>query len=316
MLIFTLVSCTQNKNKSNLHQENGLIINVNKDEFKIMQLTDVHLTYGFDYLDRKTFKLINGLITKEEPDIIIVTGDLFMTLYAKSVFKKFIKFIDSYDIPWSITFGNHELEFHKMTTILNVLLNAKTKNLYFNNTDLLEVNDTNGYANFKLEIFNEQKHLMNLYLLDTKANRKDGINDKDNPYDNLSSAQVGWYSDLVMEDKVKSLVFMHTPLRQYLKYEGDERGEKTWPQALDTGFYDAMTNPELGNNKTLGVFVGHDHLNSFAFKLKEKEPLLAYGLTSGYNAYGNHDKGARFITYNFNSEIMDTYLVTDKELNK
>ena len=177
-----------------------------------MQLTDVHLTYGFDHLDRKTFKLIDALIKSEEPDIIIVTGDLFMTLFAKSVFKKFIKFIDSYDIPWSITFGNHEMEFHSMESIVTILLNEKTNNLYFTLNSKLEPGSKHGYSNFKLEIYKEleedkdpkvdkPKKVLNIYLLDSKQNRLDGIKDSRNPYDNISKEQVDWYSEHVKKDR-------------------------------------------------------------------------------------------------------------------
>lgn len=318
VLLFSviLVSCKNTKNiESNsnvlkLSDTDTLKINVETDEVKIMQLTDVHLTYGFDYLDRKTFKLIDKLIEKEEPDIIVVTGDLFMTLSAKSVFKKFIKFIDKYDIPWSIIFGNHEAEFHSMETIVKTLESVKTNNLYFLNNPNLIPSKEDGYSNFRLEIYNNDTHLLNLYLLDSKVNRRDGVKDSRYPYDYLSKDQVNWYEDLVKDDLVKSLAFMHMPLIQFLEYDGPLRGEKSWPQAVDTGFYDVMKKYD----KTLGVFVGHDHLNSFHFKIPGDNILLSYGLSSGYNSYGNVEKGARFITFNNLKQEMKTYTVDGKEV--
>ena len=107
---------------------------------------------------------------------------------------------------------------------------------------------------------------------------------------------------------------MHMPLRQFLEYKGDNRGEPSWPQAIDTGLYDAIMDPEIGNKSTLGLFVGHDHLNSFEFRLQKDGVLLAYGLTSGYNAYGTHDKGARIIKFTRSYSPIITYNVRGKDL--
>lgn len=307
-----LVSCT--KKELVVNETDTIKIDLKKDNIKIMQLTDVHLTYGFDALDKKTYRLIDKLIEVENPDIIIITGDLFMTLYAKPVFKKFIKFIDSYDIPWSLTFGNHESEFHSMESIVKILLNAKTKNLYFLNNPNLIPNKDNGYSNFKLKIMNDDKEILNLYLLDSKVNRRDGIKDNNNPYDYLNGKQVGWYSNHLKEDLVSSLLFVHMPLRQYLLYEGPDRYEKSWPQAEDTKIYEAMTSHEIGLNKALGVFVGHDHLNAFDFYLENDNVMLAYGLSTGYNGYGNRPKGARIIEFNYLDNAINSYIVSDKEI--
>src|SRR5690554_2699459 len=104
-----LTSCNSNITLiDNYNDESIEIFNINKDEVKIMQLTDIHLTYGFDYLDKKTYKLINNLITNENPDVIVITGDLFMSIIAPRLLKDFIKFIEKYKIPWTLTFGNHE----------------------------------------------------------------------------------------------------------------------------------------------------------------------------------------------------------------
>ncbi len=57
--------------------------------------------------------------------------------------------------------------------------------------------------------------------------------------------------------------------------------------------------------KSLGVFVGHDHNNEFSFY--KENILLAYGRSSGYNAYGTYEKGARIIIYDGSN--LNTYLV-------
>jgi hypothetical protein len=156
---------------------------------------------------------------------------------------------------------------------------------------------------------NHDKPILNLYLLDSKANRKDGVVDKRFPYDYVSVEQVAWYQQEAENDVVESLLFVHIPLMEYLEYEESENQEKIWPQGKNTGLFQAMLD---AGTKTRGVFVGHDHLNNFDFLLEGV--LLAYGQASGYNGYGILPKGARVIEYQFESKELQTYLLFDHEV--
>lgn len=312
LTLLTITACNKVKElEDNYNDESFGYIDVGKNDIKIMQLTDVHLSYGFDALDKKTYKLINALVESEKPDVIVITGDLFMSVYAKRILKKFIKFMETFKIPWAYTFGNHEGEYHSMTEIVNVLLNANTKYLNYHYGPKLSDDNTHGYSNYKLKLTNGNYPLLNLYLLDTKANRIDGVVDKDYPYDYLSIEQVNWYNELVKEDIVDSLAFMHIPLMQYELYEG-EKNERVWAQGKDTGFFQAILD---NNKKTLGVFVGHDHENNHTFYLDDI--LLAYGISSGFNAYGeNRSKGARIVNYNYDTKVLTTKAVYRDEVLK
>lgn len=116
IVTFSLVLISCNKEIKIIEYDNDTFgyIDVKKDNVKILQLTDLHLTYGFDYLDRKTYKLIDSLIMYEKPDIIVVTGDIFMSIIGERVLKHFIKTMDKYNVPWTFIFGNHEADYHKI----------------------------------------------------------------------------------------------------------------------------------------------------------------------------------------------------------
>lgn len=306
---FTLFGCkSKDLIKDDYDSVNFGKINIKKDNVKILQLTDLHLTYGYDALDRKTFAMIEKLVAYESPDVIVITGDMFMTVLTKKLFKPFIKFMDKFNIPWTFVFGNHDSEVYPVNDLLNIIYKTKTKNLFFHHGPKLSDDNTHGASNFKLRIVNDDKELLNLYLLDSKKLRTDGINnDPDLIYDYLSEEQVKWYEDEVKNDSVESLMFVHIPLLEFLEYTG-ELGEKIWTQGKNTGIFDKITT----YNKTKGVFVGHDHLNNFAFY--KDGVLLAYGNNSGYNAYGVNDKGARVITYNYETKELATYIILDKEV--
>lgn len=308
-LSILLISCSDKTTIEPYNEDTFGYIDIKKDNIKILQLTDLHLTYGFDYLDKKTFKLIDALVAFENPDLIVVTGDMMMSLLAKNIMKQFINHMESYLIPYTFLFGNHEADYHNIKSIVNTITKMKTKNLYFHPGPILSNDQTHGNSNFKLKITNDNKSILNLYLLDSKANRTDGIKDDDLPYDYVSIDQVNWYQEEVSLDLVQSLLFVHIPLLEYREYTG-QLGEQIWPQGKDTGLFDAI----LNSNKTLGVFVGHDHLNDFEFM--HEGILLAYGRNTGYNAYGIQAKGARVITYDYNTKILETYIVLDSEVMK
>lgn len=300
ILTFTLISCKEKELVDNYSDDLIEKVDITTDSFKVMQVTDLHLSYGFDSNDRKTFKKLSKYIDDEKPDLIVVTGDVAMTIYTKTVIKKMIKFFESKKIPWTITIGNHERDFTSIISVVNLLMNSKTNYLRFHYGPNPSADF--GYSNFKVQITKNNNQFLNIYLMDSKDLRRDGEKGE-NQYDYFSNEQVSWFNDNLSNDTVKSLAFMHMPIVQYENYEGIPN-ETIWPQGKDTGFFDAILN---NDKKTVGIFAGHDHTNNFSFYYKDI--LLAYGISTGYNAYGKK-KGVRMIEVNSDYSI-NTYLVGD-----
>lgn len=311
-LLLILSSCGKNITfEDNYNEETFGIIDIGKNEVKIMQITDLHLSYGFDGFDRKTYKMLKLMIEDEKPDVIVLTGDLMMSVFGKRLLKQFIKFMDQFKIPWGYALGNHEGEYHSMKVIADTLYNSNAKYLYYHYGPKLEDDYSHGYSNYKLKLYNGDNPILNLYILDTKANRTDGIKDDLYPYDYLTESQVSWFSNNLANDTVKSFSFMHIPLLQFEDYKG-EKNEHIWAQGKDTGFFDAIL---ANGKKNLGVFVGHDHMNNHEFI--HSDIMLGYGVSSGFNAYGgNGTKGARFIVYDYDNDSFETYIKFYNEVAK
>ncbi len=220
------------------------------DTLKILQITDLHLTYGIDDRDRKTFQLIKNLAVSDDYDLIVITGDLTMSPSAPTLFKSLINHMESLEIPWTFIFGNHETDYHDYSDFISRI--PETEYLMFKVGP--EITD-GGYGNFKIEFTKNDQPFYNAYFLDSKAER-DVYTEEEGEYDYLSLAQVSWYEDQVALDTVESLVFMHIPLRQYIDpetYVGVFREKMVYAQGVDTGFFDAM----VTYNKSKAVFVGH-----------------------------------------------------------
>lgn len=276
------------------------------DGLKILQVTDLHLSFGIDSYDQKTYQLIKDLANADDYDLIVITGDLTMSPSAPQLISQLIKQMESIQIPWTFVFGNHEADFNSYEELL-AKIDVPTEYMVFKVGP--ELTD-GGYGNFKIEFTKNNLPFYNAYFLDSKAERAI-YTEEEGEYDYLSTAQVQWYDDLVSQDTVDSLAFMHIPLRQYMNpitYTGVFNEDKVYAQGVDTGFFDAM----VAYGKTKGVFVGHDHKNDFY--LTKDGIILAYGRATGYNAYGNLELGGRKITIS-STGVLTTTVILESEVN-
>ncbi|MDO9629099.1 MAG: metallophosphoesterase [Acholeplasmataceae bacterium] len=280
-------------------------LEIKGETLKILQVTDLHLAYGIDHRDRKTFDLIKNLANSDDYDLIVITGDLTMSPSAPRLFRKLISHMESLEIPWTFVFGNHETDFHTYEDFISSI--PETEYLIFKVGPEIE---DGGYGNFKIEFTKNNIPFYNAYFLDSKAERTT-YTEEEGEYDYLSYAQVEWYENQVQHDLVDSLVFMHIPLRQFIdpeNYVGIFREDKVYAQGVDTGFFDAM----VTHGKSKAVFVGHDHLNDFYLMMDQI--MLAYGRATGYNGYGNLEKGGRHIEILANNELY-TYIILGSEVS-
>jgi len=292
------------------HNDDPFVFHLQKESLKIAQFTDLHLAFGFDANDRKTLKLISNITAETKPDLIVLSGDQTLSITAPARHRQLIRHMESLKTPWTFVFGNHEADYHKMERLLKVIFTMNTKYMYFKVGPLLE---NGGYGNFTINYLYEDNPFYNLYLLDSKAELKIPGSGRLFVYDYFSEAQVDWYHNKVMIDKInniKSTVFAHIPLIQYadaLLIENKDKvkgiiGERISHQEVDTGFFNAMVESTVSE----AFFAGHDHLNNFTF---EKDGIiLGYGQISGYNGYGTLRRGARIIEID-ESKMFKTYVV-------
>lgn len=280
------------------------VLDMKGENLKILQITDLHLTYGYDYRDRQTFDLIKRLNDQDDYDLIVITGDLTMSPSGPSLFSRLIDFMESLKTPWTFVFGNHETDFNTYEDYLK-RIPIDTTYLYFKVGPQLE---EGGIGNFHFLFMKNDIPFYKLYMLDSKAER-DNYTEEEGEYDYVSLAQVDWYKDLMDDDLLSSLVFMHIPLRQYIEaidYEGYFLEDKVYAQGVDTGFFDAMT----FFGRTQAIFVGHDHLNDFTFT--KDGILLAYGRATGLNGYGNLEKGGRHIEVTAEGELITHVMISSE----
>lgn len=242
------------------------------NEFKIIQITDLHFAGIFTYNNARTYEFLSGVLDEENPDLAVVTGDVTIALLNALMIKEFCEFMESKQIYWCYTLGNHDYQFGS---------NVKTLVDLVGNYDhcLFRMGATNigGYGNEFLTIVDNSEQIKySICLLDTSEY-------------GVGAGQVDWYQwnlqeiNLTAGTEIKNLTFMHIPMQILKEREDEIFGVRENINCLkyENGLFEKMV--ELG--MTTHIFSGHDHMNNFIY---ETDGMMFCSLsTSGYSGYNS-----------------------------
>lgn len=275
-------------------------------DFKILQLTDMH--FGCGILSRKRDILAQNavitLVERVKPDLIILTGD---NIYPVPVFSgtlnnmrqsKFVaSLMESFEIPWTTVFGNHDTErfsthtkeelLEFFTSQKHCLISRGDKSISGVGNHIIKVNNADGKINTCLVMLDSNMYLNKSFL---------------STFDNIHDDQIEWYKQSIQKlsgdgEIVKSLAFFHMPLEEYrdawAKLKMGNLDEVTYhlgtineindhigfSRRKKGNFFEEMV--KFGSLK--GCFCGHDHLNNISMTYKGIR--LTYGMAIDYLAY-------------------------------
>ncbi|MDQ1771265.1 phosphohydrolase [Labilibaculum sp. A4] len=276
-------------------------------EFKILQLTDTHVTVGKNN-QQHVMDLLATLVQEENPDLVVFTGDVVTDSdNPKPCYEIFAEFFKRHKLHWAVTLGNHDSE-NKMprnnvASILDGLdfcINRSTDSL----------KGTNFLCEVKSSTNSDSKAV--LYFLDSQDYST--IKPRVDGYGWFSTEQVVWYKEQSQKfidenkDTIPALAFFHIPLPEYTdawcngKAFGT-RKEVECCSKINSGMFGAMV--EQGD--VMGTFVGHDHVNDYVASYYNM--ALAYGRASGAkNSYGDLKQGGRVIVLKEGKRTFDTWI--------
>ncbi len=320
------------------------MLHFNNGTFKIMQIADIQEDYP---VNPDTIKLIRLALDREKPDLVVLTGDqiqAYSSCYRKDserkvreVINAFIAPIEERNIPFCMTFGNHDDD-GPVNKDTQIEMYSSYSSSRFGTPRCIDDKGT-----YSIQIFDsaKEKEIFNLYLIDSNKKEPDGA------YSPVKKEQIDWYRNERERLKEKtgnylpSFIFQHIPVPEFydalIKCPQKEKGaveafksrkntfwkldSKTIAEGgfmhespavpeINTGEFDALK--EKGD--VVGLFAGHDHINSY---ITNKEGIdLGYCQGAGFNTYGPGGKrGVRIYNLNENDiRNYKSYTVTMDEL--
>ncbi len=303
--------------------ENGFWTFTTDREFKVLQLTDIHI--GGGWMSKKTdamaLNAVASMITAEKPDLVVITGDTAYpvpfqagTFNNLSSAKLFATLMEKLGVYWVICFGNHDTEaysYYSREDISKFYESEDMKYCLFESGDA----EVDGYGNQVINVKNTKGVItQSLYLFDSHSYINGDILGLRWQYDNIHENQIEWYKNTVntlneqnqkkldelgLKEKsdIKSAAFFHIPL--------DEQRE-AWYEYANNGFEDTE-NVKLiygvagEGSKIVYSGVGEDELF---------ETMLELGSTKGifvghdhYNNFSIDYKGIR-LTYGMSVDYL------------
>lgn len=314
------------------------MLSFKNETFKILQIAD---TQEGKRVSPDTLDLINAALDREEPDLVVYSGDQiwggitgrkFTKEKTEEVLNILTKPVRDRKIPFTVCFGNHDRQVG--------LTNDEQFEIYKGfdyfigeNTDGID-----GTANHVIEIKDGEELRFLLYLIDSHSSLKLG-------YDCVHENQIDWYRKTRdrYEEKygrlIPSVIIQHIPVcevtelltevkkgtrgavrgyrkhankffvlnRELVNKEGFMKESPADPQE-NRGEFSAFK--EKG--EVLGVYFGHDHNNSFHGKVDGID--VGYTQGAGFHVYGpGRDRGVRIIEMKKNGTL-DTYDLRFKNL--
>uniref|UniRef100_A0AB33JCJ0 Metallophosphoesterase family protein n=1 Tax=Prevotella sp. GTC17260 TaxID=3236796 RepID=A0AB33JCJ0_9BACT len=277
-------------------------------EFKIVQFTDVHYKIN-NPNSVAALKCIDEVLTKERPDLIVLTGDVVYSSPADKTLLEVLHRVSAYNIPFVYLFGNHDREFGMTNEALYDVARGVKNNI---------MPDRKGGASpdYTLRIKSHQgnRDAAVLYCMDSHSMAQDP---SVGGYAWFTHDQIDWYrgqnaqfTALNGGKPLPALAFFHIPLPEFTMASTLEKAalhgtrmEPACPADINTGMFSAM---RLGGD-VMGIFCGHDHDNDYS--VMYKNILLAYGRFTGGNTEYNHlSNGARIIVLKEGERSFDTYI--------
>ncbi|MBS0024716.1 metallophosphoesterase family protein [Microbacterium paraoxydans] len=283
--------------------------------FKVVQFND---TQDDEQTDRRTVELIEKVLDQEQPDVVVINGDVITggcetRLAVKQAINNVVWPMESRGIPWAVTYGNHDEDSLPQSGVDEAGM-LKIYRSYEYNVNAENTRGVTGTSNTLLTIGSAAKknrEAFALWLLDSGRYAPDALAGQDfagyPTWDWVRMDQVAWYRDQSQRleqrlgRKVPGLMFLHIALWEHrfmwwggvdTRTEADaargrarhgivgERNEDECPGPFNSGMFNAIV--ERGDVK--GVFVGHDHVNDYMGNYYGV--LLGYAPGTGFGAYG------------------------------
>lgn len=281
-------------------------------ELKIAQFTDIHWAPLSEHC-ATTEATILAVLSQEKPDMAVLTGDIVTDDPAMQGWQAIAKIFEKAQMPFVVLLGNHDAEHATKAEIYDYL----TKCPYYIGEK--GPSDIFGMGNCVLPVYaaqsnNEATPEALLYMIDSNDYPTDKL--RYGAYDWIHFDQIAWYRQQSEQfthtnngKPLPALAFFHIPLPEFKLLAGDDKTYGTANEGVaspDINSGMMVSFIEMGD--VMGMFVGHDHDNDYLGM--QRGLLMAFGRTTGADAYGDLKRGARIIKLYEGQRKFDTWITT------
>ncbi|WP_026157032.1 metallophosphoesterase family protein [Corynebacterium capitovis] len=323
--------------------------------FKIVQFNgtqDDHLT------DKRTIEFMGKVLDREKPDFALINGDVITdgpTTPAEvyQAINNVVRPVEDRQVAWAVTFGNHDEDSVEAAgTGVYERHMADFVRQYKHNLNPPAGDRPYGHSDAQLLVAGSRERdvaKFAIWLLDSGnyLPEADPVQNNDDVphYDYIRPAQIDWYLAASKETEqrfgrtIPGLMYFHIPTYEHrdMWYGGPaNHAEVNHIKAKNTFGIDGVKNEDVyygsfnsgmyaavrDRGDVLGIYCGHDHINSYKGDYFGVE--LGYCPGTGFAPYGLHDgtwmqntlRGARVFELNENSQRVyeSTRLIFAKDL--
>lgn len=287
------------------------------DDFKVLQLTDIHL--GFQGDVNKNLKFIEASIKDANPDLVVLTGDSFMygnTGMVNNLFTTLnnvcneLSNKNEHITKFAFTYGNHDNQgdYHRYyinETIKKFVTESGKEKDHKKYAAFIDFEDDNlfGLTNYHIDLIdpntknedpNKEDVKYRLTILDSNSYH---FNGGKYGYDVIHEEQLQHAIDIYnhYDDKdYIGLAFLHIPFEEFFKareqflnaedpsvFGRGEFGEGVSDPYTNNGSFDKLRSANIH-----AYFVGHDHINYCDLLYNatsdnvEEKAIFSYGVKS------------------------------------
>ena len=297
--------------------------------FTVIQFNDTQDTH---LTDKRTIELITKAIATEDPDFVVLNGDIInggpsTEEQVKQAYNNVIAPIEAAGVHWALNFGNHDEDSVEKSGMTEQRIMEFVRQ-YPHNLNVRE-DAISGHSNLMVPVAGSKngKIAAAMWLIDSGRYEQDSIDGQkveEYDYETVHSDQVVWYYEqsLKLEQRVgkpvPGLMWLHIPLweTRYMWFASPtdwteqnhqkaltkhqitdpQRNEREYVSQFNSGLYNFVR--ERGD--VMGIYFGHDHINTYEGNYFGVH--LGYAPGTGFGTYGmggaeNHKlRGCRVFT--------------------
>lgn len=282
--------------------------------FKIITFTDPHFKGAMELTSCKvSLTLIENTIIQEQPDLIIICGDIVLGPRAEQGAAILGNLFEKYDQYWGFVLGNHDGEHPEGPTRTELVdiycsfehcINSSAPDIWGDGNCIVNIKDSNNKIIQSLVLIDSGDYLKEDICTEYGFEYTDG-------YDFIKYDQIEWYKNQMNTIAEKegnmpsSILFIHIPLIEHNTAHSLALREKkviygtlregVCHSPYNTGMFDAIL--EVGS--TQAVVCGHDHINDYCVEYKGIKLLFSQSCSFGsyymrthilYATLYNHNK--------------------------